>query len=92
MLAYLSALRGNTRKAEDYINSVESFAKDRAPIKTNLARIYIALGKVDEGLTLLENAIEDRSSDLLAVAVDPRLGAVRSHPRLGSIIKRIGIV
>ena len=52
--------------------------------------ILAALGRSEEALTRLEQAVTDRSSRILFLRVDPRVDSLRDHPRFNALLVRIG--
>jgi tetratricopeptide (TPR) repeat protein len=52
--------------------------------------LLAALGRADEALDRLERAVDERSSRILWLRVDPRVDMLRSHPRFQALLTRIG--
>jgi TolB-like protein/Tfp pilus assembly protein PilF len=52
--------------------------------------ILAALGRSEEALTRLEQAVSERSSRILYLRVDPRVDSLRDHPRFKALLVRIG--
>jgi TolB-like protein/Tfp pilus assembly protein PilF len=52
--------------------------------------LLAALGRADEALDRLERAVDDRSSRMLWLRVDPRVDMLRTHPRFQALLARIG--
>ncbi len=52
---------------------------------------YTALGDVDSAMTWLERSFAERETDLVDLAVDPRLDPLRGEPRFQEILAKIGI-
>lgn len=57
----------------------------------NLVLDYAALGEVDTALTWLERSYELRETDLVNLAVDPRLDALRGDVRFDELARRVGL-
>ena len=57
----------------------------------NLALDYAALGDLDAAFRWLEVSFEDRETDLVHLAVDPRLEPLRADPRHSSLMERVGL-
>jgi len=55
------------------------------------ALVYGALGRVDDALTSLERAYEDRVSDFARVKLLHWPDAVREHPRFIALLKKLGV-
>jgi tetratricopeptide (TPR) repeat protein len=57
-----------------------------------LAMIHAALGEPDQAFALLEQALEERSSALVYLKVEPRLDNLRADPRYAQLLRRIGLI
>lgn len=57
----------------------------------DIALEYAALGDVDETITWLQRSFAERETDLVGLAVDPRLDLLREDPRFESLLKEIGL-
>ena len=55
------------------------------------ATLALALGRDAGALELLERALDQRDKWVMWIAVDPRLDALRAHPRFEAIRQAIGI-
>jgi tetratricopeptide (TPR) repeat protein len=53
--------------------------------------IYFALGKNDEGLSLLEKTYEEKGYNLGIINVDPLFDSVRSNQRFKALLKKINL-
>jgi serine/threonine protein kinase/tetratricopeptide (TPR) repeat protein len=56
-----------------------------------LAYIEVALGHHEGALALLERAADDRDTDVLWLAVDPRVDPLRGEPRFQQLLALLGI-
>ncbi len=52
---------------------------------------YAALGETEPAMTWLERSFAERETDLVDLAVDPRLDPLRAEPRFREILAEIGI-
>ena len=52
---------------------------------------YTALGETDEAMAWLERSFAERETDLIGLAVDPRLDSLRSSERFGELLARLGL-
>jgi hypothetical protein len=55
------------------------------------ALVYSALGRVDDALTALERAYEDRVSDFARVKLLPWPDVVRAQPRFVALLRKLGV-
>jgi tetratricopeptide (TPR) repeat protein len=56
----------------------------------SVARCYAQAGDLDPAFEWLERAFEERTPQLLHVAMDPRYSKVRADPRYNALLHRIG--
>jgi TolB-like protein/Tfp pilus assembly protein PilF len=85
------AMAGQDEEALDELNRLETQpAADQIPPEAR-ALVAVALGKEDRALTLLEEAVEQRSWPLVFLNVDPSYGRLRTDPRFGGLLERIGL-
>ncbi len=57
----------------------------------SLGTIYAGLGEKDEAFSLLEKAYDQHSPDIVFLAVDPFWYGMRSDPRYGDLLRRVGL-
>ena len=57
----------------------------------SLGTVYAGLGEKDEAFRLLEKAYDQHSPDIVFLAVDPFWYGMRSDPRYGDLLRRIGL-
>lgn len=51
---------------------------------------YAALGEIDEAMAWLERSFAERETDLVALAVDPRIDVLRGKARFRELVEQIG--
>ncbi len=56
-----------------------------------LAAIYFALGKTDEGFQWLAKAFQDRCFELICLRVDPRWQSLRGNPTFHKLFEQLGL-
>jgi hypothetical protein len=56
-----------------------------------IAMIYAKLGDKDAAFEWLENAFQERRSDLIFLKVDPAWDSMRSDPRFSDLVRRTGL-
>jgi len=87
----LQALAGHQADAQRAFEELRRNAEERkqriAP--EHLAYLQIAFGNLEQGLTLLQDAVDDRDPNILWVAVDPRVDPVRQMPRFAALLARL---
>ncbi len=55
------------------------------------AKLFFALGELDEGFRWMTKAVEERDHGLAYLAVDPDFGAVRKDPRFAALLATVGL-
>jgi tetratricopeptide (TPR) repeat protein len=91
-LAHALAAIGNRAEAEKILRDFEHQSKDAYVSPYFIATIYAGLGKKDKAFQYLEEAYEARSLDLLPnLKADLRIDNLRSDPRFGDLVRRVGL-
>jgi hypothetical protein len=87
----LHALAGRKEEARHALEELRRTAVERKTVivPEHLAYMEIALGNLDQGMALLEDAVRDHDPALLWVAVDPRVDPVRPMPQFASLLARL---
>ncbi len=57
----------------------------------DIALEHAALGEVDDALVWLDRSFAERETDLVDLAVDPRLDPLRSSPRFAELLSRLAL-
>jgi serine/threonine-protein kinase len=91
-LACAWARIGDIDEAEKILADLEGRAESEWISPMALAAIYAALGRVDDALTGLERAFEQRGCWVVSLAVEPAWASLRGHPRFEAIVRKVGIV
>jgi tetratricopeptide (TPR) repeat protein len=91
-LARAHALSGRTADARSVLAAMHD-ASTRGYVEPyGFAVVYAALGQKDEAFQWLDRACEVRSGHLaMFVYQDPRLNALYEDPRMGHLLKRMGL-
>lgn len=88
-LAYAYAVRGDRDAAGKIIRELNDRGSYVPP--SLFASIYGVLGEKDKAFEMLEEAIRQRDSALLFLAVDPVFDPLRSDSRFPVLLKRLGL-
>jgi serine/threonine protein kinase/tetratricopeptide (TPR) repeat protein len=88
-LAYIHARAGNRAEANKAFAELQALQKRRYVAPFELAKFYLATGKHDEAVRLLEKSYEDRNWPILQIKFDARLDPLRSHPRFQALVARM---
>jgi DNA-binding winged helix-turn-helix (wHTH) protein/TolB-like protein/tetratricopeptide (TPR) repeat protein len=85
------ALSGRRPEALAELDRVMSLSTQRYVAAYDIALIHSALGDIEVAFTWLEKAMEDRSTLVVFLAQEPMFDALRSDPRFGELVARIGV-
>ncbi|MGF1567639.1 MAG: winged helix-turn-helix domain-containing protein [Nodosilinea sp.] len=88
--AYVCACAGLKQEALQYTD----LARNQYPFpgKSLMAPTFIVLGDHNSAISWLEQALVESDIWLSLVSIDPRLDAIRSHPRVQRIVQQIGAI
>jgi tetratricopeptide (TPR) repeat protein len=90
-LAYVYACQGRREEAAQILESLERSRGISHFAPAFVASIAGALGEIDRAFAILEAAYEERDSFLAALKADPIFDPLRSDPRFGRLLQRIGL-
>jgi serine/threonine protein kinase/Tfp pilus assembly protein PilF len=85
------AAMGQEDEVRRTLTELEELSSQRYIRAEIIAAGYAALGEIDQAFHWLETALEARSAGLIYLAVEPAYAAIRSDPRFGSLVERIGL-
>lgn len=91
-LGYAYAVSGQAAKAKEMLDKLADLAKRGYVSPFNMAIIHAGLGNRDEAFSFLEQAYADRSRSMAWLNVTGELDNLRSDPRFGALLRRIGLV
>jgi len=83
---------GKQEEARNILYELEQMGRRKYVSQVFVAAILTGLGEIDQALTCLETAYEDRCTWLpRCLAADARLDRLHSEPRLQTLMQRMGI-
>lgn len=91
VLAHTLARFGRAEEAEEIVARLEERAAKRYVSPVLIAQSLIGLGRVEDALDRLEEAVRVRATDLIWLPVRPVYDALRSAPRFSAILDEIGL-
>jgi tetratricopeptide (TPR) repeat protein len=91
VLGYVYACQGRRDEASAIAENLERRRSDDYFSPTWLAILYGAIGELDRALALLDAALEERDSFLIAAKADPMFAPLRSDPRYAALVRRMGL-
>ncbi len=90
-MAYCHALAGDKSRAEELLNELEQISAKRYVSPFDLALSHIGLGQKDQAFEWLQKGVEDRSSWLIWLKVEPVFDGLRSDLRFRELVSRVGL-
>ena len=90
-LAHLEAASGNEAEARRMLAELIDARSRRVVSAWGIAAVHASLGDVDEAFRWLDIAAEERAAGLILLRVHPRLDPIRSDPRYGPLVRRLGL-
>jgi len=91
-LGHAYAMGGHEREAQKIIEELKDRTKKGYVSSYQIAVVYIGLGHKDQALEWLEKAVQEHSTLLGYLKMDPRFDSLRSDPRFADLLRRIGFV
>jgi TolB-like protein/DNA-binding winged helix-turn-helix (wHTH) protein/Tfp pilus assembly protein PilF len=91
-LAYVYAVKGDSRKARGILERLHSISRKVPVAAHHFALIYLGLGEKDNALAWLEKARQQRSPMMAWLKVDPRFDNVRPDPRFRDMMRKVGLL
>jgi TolB-like protein/DNA-binding winged helix-turn-helix (wHTH) protein/Tfp pilus assembly protein PilF len=92
MKAYVYGRYGNKKQAERALAQWKQGSLGRPVVGTfALLHAYIATGRKEEALALIEKSYREHSSLVTTLRVEPALDPLRDDPRFQEILRRVGL-
>ena len=89
LVAYALAKGGRREEALSELEKLKSRGAERYVPAYNLATIQNGLGRRDEAIQLLEEALQTRDARMILLKVDPKWDDLRSDPRFIDLMRRV---
>lgn len=90
-LAMTFARTGREADARAILAEHEAAAFDAGSAPVAVARIYASLGDPDGAFNWLERSFDAAPNQLIGLGVDPAFDPIRSDPRYGRLLERLGL-
>jgi serine/threonine-protein kinase len=90
-LGYAYALAGMEDEARNMLSQLIDQEKQEYVLPSIIAKIYIGLGDLDRAFEWLNKAEEERDCFILLMEVQPEYERIRSDPRYGSLLEKVGL-
>jgi Tfp pilus assembly protein PilF len=91
MLAYVNAAAGNKEEADGLLWELEAKLESESRLALMGAMVCAALGEKDRAFERLQLAFQIREPGLLFLKVAPWAEPLRSDPRYGALLERLGL-
>ena len=91
LIAHAHALNGDLESAKQILQSLIDRSQTHYVPAFCFALIYVGLGENDLAFESLNKAVEERSSWLVSLNVEPMLEPLRSDPRFAELVRSVGL-
>ena len=91
MLGYGHARAGDRKEAVKILIKLQEESKRHFVPGSQIALIYIGLDEKRAAITWLETAYEQRDPLLTSIKAEPPFDSLRSDPRFGDLLRRMGL-
>jgi len=91
LIAHAHALNGDLESAKQILQSLIDRSQTHYVPAFCFALIYVGLGENDLAFESLNKAVEERSSWLVSLNVEPMLEPLRSDPRFAELVRNVGL-
>ncbi|HJQ68737.1 MAG TPA: protein kinase [Blastocatellia bacterium] len=85
------ALAGKRAEAERIIEELKQLSSERYLSPYHIAAVYACLGDKDEAFEWLKKTVDEQGDFLNYAKADPKLTSLRTDPRYGELMRRIGL-
>ncbi|HET9793265.1 MAG TPA: protein kinase [Thermoanaerobaculia bacterium] len=82
---------GRKTDAERILRRLEELSRSRYVEPIDFALTHIGLGNRDEAFAYLDKAVTERNGWLIYLNADPMFDPIRTDPRFGKIVARVGL-
>lgn len=89
-LGHAQGRAGKPREARQMAAQLESLSSRQYVSSYLIAMIHLGLGDLDEAMTRIERAFEERSGYLAFTRIEPMLDPLQEHPRFKALLEKVG--
>jgi TolB-like protein/DNA-binding winged helix-turn-helix (wHTH) protein/Tfp pilus assembly protein PilF len=90
-LGYAMAVAGRRAEARAVLEGLRHPSSDRYVSPYAFALVHTGLGDRDQALAWLDKAYDERSDYMPYLGLEPMLDSLRSDPRFGALVRRVGL-
>jgi TolB-like protein/DNA-binding winged helix-turn-helix (wHTH) protein/Tfp pilus assembly protein PilF len=80
---------GRKQEAEQALATVQDCRATQGSCRNSQITAYVALGKRDQAMSLLENALAERSNLMAVLKTEPSFDGLHSDPRFQDLLRRL---
>lgn len=91
MRGFTLAVAKHTAEAEKIIDQLLELHREGQPSEHELARVYAALGQVEDAAEWFQRSFEVRAAPLVWAMVSPQFELMQNSPRFLSLLKTMGL-
>ena len=91
ILGHALGAAGRTQEARDLLAELTARDATQYVPAFNRALIHVGLGDVDLAFEQLNRAVDERSSWLVSLKIEPLLDSIRDDPRFADLVRRVGL-
>ncbi len=91
LLGHALAAAGRETEARAMLDDLEARQQTQYVPAFNRAVIHAGLGDKDRAFDLLNRALDERSSWLVSLQIEPLLDSIRDDPRFADLVRRVGL-
>jgi TolB-like protein/tetratricopeptide (TPR) repeat protein len=88
-VAEVLASIGETKQAKQIADAFKLLSADTDISRFRQALLALALGDMEQSLSLLTQSAEDREAELVWIGVEPRFDSIRKEPIFEAIVKKV---
>jgi tetratricopeptide (TPR) repeat protein len=90
-LGYALAVAGRRAEARAVLEGLSQPSSGRYVSPYAVALVHAGLGDRDQALAWLDKAYDERSDYMVYLGLEPMLDPLRSDPRFGALVRRVGL-
>lgn len=90
-LAHAYAMAGNKPQAMKLLSELQELSKRRPVDPYEIAVVFVGLGDKNRAFELLDKCYDERPNNLPFLTLDARMNPLRSDPRYGELLLRMGL-
>jgi TolB-like protein/Flp pilus assembly protein TadD len=88
-LGYAQAVSGQRKQASATLHRLEMLSAKRYVAAYDIAMVHLGLGNEEEALTFFDRAIEERSTWVVTLPVEPRVVALKGNSQFGELVRKL---